>query len=196
MNITSRNGSGGRSLRSLSLSLLLIPVLGTMLLVAGCSDDQEQSASTSPQTSQQRAPQSQQDGPRQMPKSKTLSSSEISDEQIQKTARIVAAVRMGTQEDRMKLRKDIKEKYGNPQQMDSTQKAQARKEMQRRQMQMQKKQMKLLLQEAKKEGMDPQTVRTIMRSAQQDSTLRKRLQRAMQAQMKKQQPQMNQTPNQ
>jgi len=70
--------------------------------------------------------------------------------------------------------------------------------MQRQQMQMRKKQMKMMQQEAEKEGMSPQMFRRIMRSAQQDSTLKKEIQAAMKAQMKKQRPQMNQQgpPNQ
>jgi len=70
--------------------------------------------------------------------------------------------------------------------------------MQRQQMQMRKKQMKMMQQEAEKEGMSTQMFRRIMRSAQQDSTLKKEIQAAMKAQMKKQRPQMNQQgpPNQ
>jgi len=118
--------------------------------------------------------------------SETLSSSDVSEEQIKTTARIAMSVRMGVREDQMKLRKEMKEKYGNPQQMDSTQKAEAQKEMRRRQMKMQKKRMRIMQEEAKREGMDPQMVQRIMRSARQDSTLQKRLQTAMKAQMKKQ----------
>jgi hypothetical protein len=94
----------------------------------------------------------------------------------------------------MKMRKQMKQKYGNPQQMDSTQKAKARKEMRRQQMQMRKKQMQMMQQEAEKEGMSPQMFRRIMRSAQQDSTLKKEIQAAMKAQMKKRQSQMNPGP--
>ncbi|MFB6098700.1 MAG: hypothetical protein ABEK84_06250, partial [Salinibacter sp.] len=93
---------------------------------------------------------------------------------------------------------DIKKKYGNPQQMDSTQKAKARKEIRRRQMKMRKKQMKIMRQKAKKEGMTPKMFQKIMRSARQDSTLKKRLQTAMKAQMQKQMkqpPQKKQNPN-
>jgi hypothetical protein len=92
------------------------------------------------------------------------------------------------------MRKQMKQKYGNPQQMDSTQKAQARKEMRRQQMQMRKKQMQMMQAEAEKEGMSPKMFRQIMRSAQQDSTLKKDIQAAMKAQMKKRQSQMNQGP--
>lgn len=126
---------------------------------------------------------------------KLLSSADVSDEQVQKAARIAVSVQMATRQDRMRIRKEMKKKYGNPQQMDSTQKARARKEMRRRQLKMRKKQMKIIQREAKKEGMTSQTFRTLMRSAQQDSTLQKRLQTAMKAQMKQQQPQGNQNPN-
>ena len=115
-----------------------------------------------------------------------LSSSDVSQQQVQKAARIAMSVQMGTRADRMKMRKEMQEKYGDPQQMDSTQKAKAQKEIRRRQMEMQKKQMKILQEEAKKEGMDPQTFQQIMRSAQQDSTLQNRLQTAMKTQMQKQ----------
>jgi hypothetical protein len=78
--------------------------------------------------------------------------------------------------------------------MDSTQKAQARKEMRRQQMQMRKKQMQMMQEEAEKEGMSADMFRQIMRSAQQDSTLKKEIQTAMKEEMKKQRPQMNQGP--
>ena len=115
-----------------------------------------------------------------------LSSSDVSEEQVQKAARIAMSVQMGTRADRMKMRKEMQEKYGDPQQMDSTEKAEAQKEMRRRQMEMQKKQMKIVQEETEKEGMDPQTFQQIMRSAQQDSTLQNRLRTAMKAQMQKQ----------
>lgn len=128
----------------------------------------------------------------QMPQGnmETLSSDDVSDEQIEKTARIAIKAQMSTQKERMQLRKEMKQKYGNPQQMDSTQKANARREMRKRQMAMRKKQMKVMQQEAKNEDMDPKMVRRILRSAQQDSTLGKRLKKAMKAEMKNQRPQM------
>lgn len=125
-----------------------------------------------------------------------LSSADVSDEEVQTAARIAVSVQMATQQDRMRMQKEMQQKYGNPQQMDSTQKARARKEMRRRQMKMQKKQMKIMQQQAEEEGMSPQKFQRLMRSAQQDSTLRKRLQTAMKMQMKKQQSQRNQNPNQ
>jgi hypothetical protein len=151
-------------------------VLVATPFLAGCSGNDTQSDSS---TTQQPSQSSQQQGqPGQMPGSgQTLSSSDVNESQVQTAAQIASSIQMGTRADRMKMRKDMKEKYGNPQQMDSTQKAQARKEMRRRQMKMRK--------EAKKAGMDPQMFRQIMRSAQQDSTLQKRLQTAMKAQMQK-----------
>lgn len=134
----------------------------------------------------------------QMPQgnAETLSSEEVSDEQIQKVARILVATRMSTRDEQMQMRKDMKEKYGNPQEMDSTQKAQARREMRKKQMAMRKKQQKVMQQKAQEEGMDPQMVQKIARSAQQDSTLGERIQKAMKQEMQNQQPQMQQNPNQ
>jgi hypothetical protein len=118
----------------------------------------------------------------------TLSSSDVSDEEVQKVASIMMTVRTSTRADRMKMRKEMKQKFGNPQEMDSTQKAQARREMRKRQMAMRKKTMKIMQQEAKKENMDPQRVQTILRSVRQDSTLQQRLRKAMKSQMKQQAP--------
>lgn len=134
----------------------------------------------------------------QMPQPDTsnlLSSSDVSEEQIQKVARIVVAIRTSTQSDRMKMQKEMKEKYGNPQQMDSTQKAMARKEMRRRQMKMRKKQMKIMRQQAEEEGMEPKMFQQIMQSTRQDSTLEQRIQMAMKKQMKMQQQQQGQMQN-
>lgn len=133
----------------------------------------------------------------QMPQpdtSQTLSASDVSEEDIEKAARIAAAVQRSMRAQQMKMRKQMKEKYGNPQEMDSTQKANAKREMQRQQMKMRKQQMKLMQQEAQKENMDPKMFQRIMRSAQQDSTLKKEIQAAMKAQMKQQQPQGGQNP--
>jgi len=128
----------------------------------------------------------------QMPQSnmKTLSSEDVSDEQVKKTARIAIEAQMSTQKQRMQMRREMKQKYGNPQQMDSTQKANARREMRKRQMAMRKKTMKIMQKEAKKEGIKPQRVQMILKSARQDSTLQQRVRQAMKAQMKKQSPSM------
>ena len=129
----------------------------------------------------------------QMPQpgnAQTLSSSDVSDQEIQKLARIMMTVRTSTRQDRMKMRKEMKQKFGNPQEMDSTQKAQARREMRKRRMAMRKKTMKIMQKEAKKEGIKPQRVQMILKSARQDSTLQQRVRQAMKAQMKKQSPSM------
>jgi len=161
-------------------------VLAAVLLVGGCSENAEESASSGAQEPSQ-SQQQQEPGQMTQPRSpQALSSSDVSEQQVQKAARIAMSVQMGTRADRMRMRKEMQEKYGDPQQMDSTQKAKAQKEIRRRQMEMQKKQMKILQEEAKKEGMDPQTFQQIMRSAQQDSTLQNRLQGAMKTQMQKQ----------
>jgi hypothetical protein len=115
----------------------------------------------------------------------TLSAADVSQEQIQKAARIAASVQTSMRAQQMKMRKQMKQKYGNPQQMDSTQKAKAKKEMRRRQMKMRKQQMQMLRTEAKNEDMDPKMFRRIMRSARKDSTLKKQIQTAMRAEMKK-----------
>lgn len=171
--------------RAVSRILLGGAVLVATPFLAGCSGNDTQSdSSTSQQPSQQGT--QQQGQPGQMPGSgQTLSSSDVNESQVQTAAQIASSVQMGTRADRMKMRKDMKEKYGNPQQMDSTQKAKAQKEMRRRQMKMRKKQMKIMQEEAEKAGMDPKMFRQIMRSAQQDSTLQKRLRTAMKAQMQK-----------
>ena len=161
---------------------LLIPVLAVALVLAGCSGDDSQSSSSD--TSQEPA-QQQQGQSGQMGQDQSLSSSDVTDEQIQQAARVAMSVQMGTRQDRMQMRKDMKEKYGNPQDMDSTQKAAAQKEMRQRQMELQKKQMKIMRKEAEKEGMNPQTFQQIMRAAQRDSTLQQELQMAMKEQMKK-----------
>lgn len=133
----------------------------------------------------------------QMPQpdtSQLLSSSDVSDEQVQKVARISVAVQMSTRADQMKLRKEMQQKYGNPEQMDSTKMAQARKEMRRRQMKLQKKRMRILQKEANKEGIDPKMVQRIIQSSQQDSTLQQRIRMAAKAEMKKQQQGQNPNP--
>lgn len=121
---------------------------------------------------------------------KTLSSSDVSDEEVQKVASIALTARMSTRAEQMKMRKNMKQKYGNPQEMDSTEKAQARREMRKKQMAMRKKQMKVMQEEAQKKDMEPQRVRTILRSAQQDSTLQQRLRKAMKAEAMKQRKSM------
>ena len=119
-----------------------------------------------------------------------LSSSDVSDEQVQTVARIAVTAQMSTRQERMQMRKEMKKKYGNPQQMDSTQKAQARREMRKRQMAMRKKTMQVMQKEAQNEGMDPKMVQRVLRSARQDSTLGKRLQKAIKAEAKRQRSSM------
>ena len=160
---------------------LLIPVLAITLTLVGCSgEDESDTSSPSPQQSQQ------QNQSGQMGGAQSLSSDDVSDEQIQTAARIAMSMQMGIRQDRIQMQKEMKAKYGNPKEMDSTEKQEARKEMQQRQQDLRKKQMDILQKEAEEEGMDPQMFRSITQSAQQDSTLRKRLQTAMKAQMKEQ----------
>jgi len=188
--------------RTASPSLwLLVPVLMGALLVGACSGDTEEpDPSSNPQTSQERPsqPPQQQGQPGQIPQRsqrQTLSSSDVTDEQIQKAARIAVSAQLGSREDRMQMQKDMREKYGNPEELDSTQMAKAQKELRRRQMEMKKKQAEIVRKEAKEEGMTMQMFTQIMRSAQQDSTLRTRLQTAMKTRMKDAQTQTQQTPN-
>jgi len=128
----------------------------------------------------------------QMPQGnqKTLSSEDVSDEEIQKAARIAAKARMSTQKDRRKMQKNMKKKYGNPQEMDSTEKAEMRREVRKKRMAMQKKMMKAMQKEARKENMDPQRVTLILQSTRQDPELGKRFKKAMKAEMKKQRSKM------
>jgi len=155
---------------------LLVPVLIAALVLVGCSGDGDNSDSAS----NGETTQNQMANPSEL---ETLSADDVSDEQLQKVARIAMSVQQGTRADRMQMRKDMKEKYGNPQQMDSTQKAKAQKEIRQRQMKLKKKQMDIMQKEAEKEGMETKQFRQIMRSAQQDSTLQKRLRTAMKKQM-------------
>jgi uncharacterized membrane protein YgaE (UPF0421/DUF939 family) len=127
----------------------------------------------------------------QMPQpsqSQTLSSSDVSDAQLEKVARILSAVRSSTGQEQMKLRKDAMSLRKKMAEMDSTQKAQARRKMRKRQMSLRKKQMRIMQKQAQKEGMKAQMVQKIMRSTRQDSTLQQRLRQAVKAQMKQQAP--------
>lgn len=126
----------------------------------------------------------------------TLSSDDVSDEELEKVARIAVKTQMATRKERMQMRKTMKKKYGNPQQMDSTQKAQARREIRKQKMAMQKKSMKVMRQESKNEDMDPKRVQIILRSTQQDSALGKRFKKAAKAAMQNQRPQMGGGQNQ
>jgi hypothetical protein len=98
----------------------------------------------------------------------SLSSSDVSDAEIQAAAEIIVSMQVQRQE----MRKKMMEKYGNPQEMDSTQRRKARMEiMKKRQSLMQKK--------SKEVGMKPQRLGQIMKSARQDSTLRSRVRTAV-----------------
>jgi len=117
-----------------------------------------------------------------------LSSSDVSDQELNKVAKVAVKTQMATRKDRRKLRRDMKKKYGNPQEMDSTQKAKARQEIRKKQMAMRKKTMKTLQKEAKKEGMEASKVQRVLQSARKDSTLKKRLETAMREEAKSQRP--------
>lgn len=128
----------------------------------------------------------------QQPDSSQLSSSDVSDEQVEKAANIAISLQMSGRQMRMEMQKQMREKYGNPQQMDSTQKAQMQKDRQRQMQQMRKEQMKMMKQQAEEEGLEMKMFQRIMRSARQDSTLQERLRTAMKTKMKEQQSQMQQ----
>lgn len=121
---------------------------------------------------------------------KMLSSSDVSDQELNKVAKIAVKTQMATRKERRKLRRDMKKKYGNPQDMDSTEKVKARKEIRKKQMAMRKKTMKMLQKEAKKEGMKASKVQRVLQSAQKDSTLKKRLETAMRKEAKSRRPKM------
>jgi len=116
----------------------------------------------------------------------TLSSSDVSDEQVQQAAEIAVALQSAGREMQMQMRKEMKQKYGNPQEMDSTEKADMRRDLRSQQREMQKKQMKMMQQKANEVGMKPQMFQRIMQATQQDSTLQKRIQTAMKEQMQEQ----------
>lgn len=124
----------------------------------------------------------------QQQKGKTLSSSDVSDEEINKIAKVAVSTQMATRKDRMQMRKDMKKKYGNPQQMDSTEKKKARREIRKKQMAMQKKTQKIMKKEAKKQDIKPKMVQQVLQSARQDTTLKQRLQTAMKKEAKAQRP--------
>jgi len=129
----------------------------------------------------------------QMPQpdtSKMLSSPDVSKEQIRKVAQILVTAQMSTQKERMKMRKEAIKMKKKMAKMDSTQKASVRREFRKRRMALQKKQMKVIQKQAKEKGMQPQMVQRIMRSAQQDSTLQNRVQKAMKMEAKKQRSSM------
>jgi hypothetical protein len=105
----------------------------------------------------------------------TLSSEDVSDQEIQSAAEIIVAMQF----QRQQMRKQMMQKYGNPQEMDSTQRRKARMEiMKKRQALMQKK--------TKEEGLSAQRLQQIMKSARQDSTLRTRVRSAVQARRQEQ----------
>lgn len=121
-----------------------------------------------------------------------MSSSDVSDEQVEQAANIAVDLQMSGREMRQEMQKEMQEKYGNPQEMDSTDKAAMQKERQQQMQQMQKEQMKMMEEKAEEEGLDVEMFQKIMQSARQDSTLQERLRTAMKSKMEEegmQQPQ-------
>ncbi|MFO8099492.1 MAG: DUF4168 domain-containing protein [Salinibacter sp.] len=128
----------------------------------------------------------------QMPEPDTtqLSSSDVSDEQVEQAANIAIDLQMSGREMRMEMQKEMREKYGNPQEMDSTEKAAMQKERQQQMQQMQKEQIQMMEEKAEEEGMDTEMFQRIMQSARQDSTLQERLRTAMKSKMEEEGQQM------
>lgn len=127
-----------------------------------------------------------------------LSSSDVSDEELQMVASVVASAQMNSREEQMKIRKRMRQMQQNMQEMDSTEKAQAKRKLRMRQMKMRKKMQQDMKQAvAEKEGMEWSRAQKILRSTQQDQELGKRFKKAIKMAMKEQQPEMNQdSPNQ
>ena len=98
-----------------------------------------------------------------------ISSDDVSDAEIAAAAEIIVALQMQRQE----MRTQMRETYGNPQEMDSTQRRQARQEL------MQKRQA-LMQQKTEEEDLSAQRLGRLMQSARQDSTLRARIRTAVQ----------------
>ena len=97
-----------------------------------------------------------------------LSSDDVPDEEIESAAEIVVALQMQQQQ----MQQEMLQKYGNPQEMDSTQRRKAQREIQ-------SKQQALMQKETNEHDLDAQRLNMIMTSAQQDSTLRERMRTAV-----------------
>ena len=99
----------------------------------------------------------------------SLASEDVPDAEIEAAAEIVVAMQMQQQ----RMRQEMRQQYGNPQAMDSTQRRQARKELRQERRAM-------MQQKTEEEGLSPQRLSSIMNSARRDSTLRERMQTAVQ----------------
>jgi len=115
-----------------------------------------------------------------------LASEDVPDEEIEAAAEIVVTMQM----QQRRMRQEMRQQYGNPQAMDSTQRRQARREiMQEREA--------LMQQKTEEEGLSPQRLNLIMNSARRDSTLRGRMKTAVQElrqEKMRQQPRMPRGP--
>jgi hypothetical protein len=130
----------------------------------------------------------------QMPqpnKPKPLSSDDVSDAELKKAARVAVALQSSGRKMKMEMQKEMKEKYGNPSELDSTQKSEMRREVRKQQKEMRMKQMKTMRKKAKEEGIKPKRVRRILQSTRQDKELKQRFRKAVKAEMAQQAPQMN-----
>lgn len=99
-----------------------------------------------------------------------MSPDEVSEAEIDAAAEIIVAMQMQRQE----LRTQMREEYGNPQEMDSTQRRSARQELMRRRQ-------ALMQEKTEEEDLSARRLGRLMQSARQDSTLRARIRTAVQA---------------
>ena len=99
----------------------------------------------------------------------SLASEDVPDAEIEAAAEIVVAMQMQQQ----RMRQEMRQQYGNPQEMDSTQRRQAR-------MEIRQERQALMQQKTEEESLSPQRLNLIMNSARRDSTLRARMKTAVQ----------------
>ena len=99
----------------------------------------------------------------------SLASEDVPDAEIEAAAEIVVAMQMH----KRRLAQEMRQRYPSPQAMDSTQRRQARKELRQERRAM-------MQQKTEEEGLSPQRLSSIMNSARRDSTLRERMQTAVQ----------------
>jgi len=101
--------------------------------------------------------------------SAVLSSEDVSEKEVGAAAEVIVTMQMHRQEMQMKMR----QKYGNPQEMDSTQRREARRRIM-------KERQTLMQEKTQEENLSAERLGLIMKSARQDSTLRKRLKTTVQ----------------
>lgn len=100
--------------------------------------------------------------------SSSLSSDDVSDREVNAAAHIIVTMQIHRQE----MRRRMMERYGNPQEMDSTQRREARRRIR-------EKRQDLFQQTAQEQDLSPQRLTRIMKAARTDSALQTRMQRAV-----------------